>query len=609
MKKIFIPAIALVMGLASCDLLNTVPESTLAPENYFKTETDLQLFSNTFYNNLLDKAPFEKNQSDHNTEKELSAIIKGGDQRSIPATGGGWTWTNLRKMNTLLAHMDQCDDAKAVAKYTGVTKFFRAYFYFDKVVRFGEVPWIDRELGSADDALTNPRDSRDVILGHMIEDIDDAIAKLPETVSPYRVNKWTALTLKAQFCLFEGTWRKYHANDAYAVDGLPASFYLNLAAEAAEEVINSGKYALASDYRQLFANVDADPKEYILAIKNDFSLAIFNNSFAYATMPTQGCPGLTKKFVDSFLMADGSRFTDQAGFETMQFADEVAGRDPRLAAIIRTPGYKHIGGTAVLAPELNCSNTGFQIAKFVQDCTLEGVDRVGRSTNDIPVYRYAEVLLMYAEAKAELGELTQDVVDLTINALRKRAGMTGMLTLAGLTVDPYLTSAAYGYQNPILLADPNCAAIVEIRRERGVEMALEGRRWNDLMRWAEGKCIEQPIYGMYFPAPANVYDLNGKHYEYGEYDLDGDGVNEYCLYKGPKPTTSATYVMEMGSTEGVILTGGNQGYVLRQSVVDAGSATGFKEIGHVFNEGRDYLYPIPSQELTLNTNLKQNIGW
>lgn len=608
MKKIFIPAIVLVMGLASCDMLNTVPESTLAPENYFKTETDLQLFSNTFYNNLLDKEPYEA-LSDHNTTKELSAVLKGGDQRSVPASGGGWTWNNLRKMNTLLAHMDQCDDAKAVAQYTGVTKFFRAYFYFAKLVRFGEVPWIDRELGSADDALMNPRDSRDVILGHMIEDIDDAIEKLPETVSPYRVNKWTALTLKAQFCLFEGTWRKYHANDAFKVEGQPASYYLQLAAEAAEEVIKSGKYSLASNYRDLFANVDADQKEYILAIKNDFSLSIFNNSTAYALMPTQGCPGLTKKFVDSFLMADGSRFTDQTGFETMQFAEEVAGRDPRLAAIIRTPGYKRIGGADVLAPDLSCSNTGYQIAKYVQDCTLEGVDRVGRSTNDMPVYRYAEVLLMYAEAKAELGELTQEVVDQTVNALRRRAGMTGMLTLAGLTVDPYLTSATYGYQSPVLLADPNCAAIVEIRRERGVELALEGRRLNDLMRWAEGKCIEQPIYGMYFPAPANVYDLNGKHYEYGEYDLDGDGVNEYCLYKGAKPSTTATYVVEMGSTEGVILTEGTKGYVLRQSVVDSSSPTGFKEIGHVFNEGRDYLYPIPSQELALNTNLKQNIGW
>ncbi len=596
----------MVFGFVSCDLLDTVPSSTLAPENYFKTETDLQLFSNTFYNNLLDKEPFDE-ISDHMTQNSLSAEMRGLDNRNIPATGGGWTWTNLRKMNTLLANVGNCSDKAAVDKYVGLTKFFRAFFYFEKVVRFGDVPWIDRELASDDEALFAPRDSREVILQHMIEDIDEAIAKLPESVNPYRVNKWTALALKAQFCLFEGTFRKYHANDAFAVKGTDYSVFLQLAADAAEQIIKSGKYGLAKDYLMLFAEPDADKDEFMLAIKNDFSLAIFNNSTAYAIMPTQGCPGLTKKFVDSFLMKDGSRFTDKEGWATMTFKDEVADRDPRLACIIRTPGYMRIGGTEVLAPEISSSNTGYQLAKYAMDCTLEGVDRVSRSFNDIPVYRYAEVLLMYAEAKAELGTIEQSDVDMTINKLRARVGMVPM-TLADITLDPYLSSPEFGYHNQILLSDAKAATIIEIRRERSIELALEGRRWRDLMRWGEGECVDQPIYGMYFPEPEFNYDKDGKHYEYGEYDLDGDGVNEYCLWTGTKPATKAKYVLQMGTLEGVVLTEGNHGHLIKQVVEDKSSATGFKEIVHKFTPTRDYLYPLPSQDVSL-AGLKQNPGW
>jgi hypothetical protein len=209
---------------------------------------------------------------------------------------------------------------------------------------------------------------------------------------------------------------------------------------------------------------------------------------------------------------------------------------------------------------------------------------VDRATNDMPVYRYGEVLLMYAEALAENGKLTQAALDESVNLLRDRVGMPHMV-LSGLTVDPYLISPEYGYQNPILLADPHLAEILEVRRERGVELAVEGKRWYDLMRWAEGKCIEQPLQGMWFPGP-------------GEYDLDGDGVNEVCLYTGSKPKTNARFVLQIGSESGIILSKGTYGYVDRQ-----------QGIQHVFDPGRDYLYPIPINERSLNKNLAQNPGW
>ena len=600
MKRFYIPLITIALGLTACDInvdltgeefLNRIPQSTISPDSYFRTETDLQLFSNTFYNNLLDKEPFEE-QSDHYLNLNLASILRGGNDRTVPISGGGWSWGDLRKMNTLLGNIDKCTDEKAVIQYSALTRFFRAYFYFEKVKRFGDVPWIDKELDNTDtETLYAPRDSRETVMQHMIEDIDYAIANLPAAVSTYRVNKWTALALKARFCLFEGTFRKYQDPSAHAymyvvplpADAKSSSWYLEQAADAALQIILNGPYTLARDYVKLFANPDADAGEYILAIKNDRSLTIFNNSTAYATMPTQGCPGLTKKFVDSFLMADGSRFTDREGWATMQFVEETTGRDPRLGFVCVTPGYMRLGGTEVVAPDLGCSVTGFQVAKFVMDETLPGVGRVDMSFNDMPVFRLGEVYLNYAEALAELGTLTQSDLDMSVNRLRDRVGMPHLdLDAANADPDWYLSSAEYGYRN---VSGANKGVILEIRRERAVELAQEGFRLPDLIRWREGDCISQTFHGAYFPGP-------------GEYDLTGDGKADIRLYlPGDKPAGDLVN-LEIGSDTGVLLSEGQSGYLDHH-----------KNIAHVFDENRDYYYPIPTKERSLNPNLKQNPGW
>ena len=595
MKRYIIPALALLIGLTSCNWLERNPKATLAPENYFRDETDLQLFSNSFYNNLLDKEPYEE-QNDHYVHLNLSNVLRGGNNRTVPNSGGGWgsgsgAWGDLRKMNTLLEYIDKCEDKDAVVKYTALTRFFRAYLYFNMVKRFGDVPWIQDQLETDSDALYNPRDSREVIMGHMIEDIDYAIENLPASVSVYRVNRWTALALKARFCLFEGTFRKYHdpAQHAYMyVVPLPSgahdsAYYLGLAAQAAREIMDNGPYRLVADYRKMFAGPDADKGEWILAIKNDQSLQICNNSTAFALMPTQGCPGLTRKFVASFLMADGSRFTDQPGWETMQFVQEMTGRDPRLAAITVTPGYIRLGDTEVSAPDLGSSVTGYQLVKYVMDSTLPEVGRVDKSYNDMPVFRLAEVYLNYAEAKAELGSLTQDDLDVSVNKLRDRVGMPHMdMEAANANPDPYLLSEEYGYRN---VSGANQGVILEIRRERAVELADEGFRLTDLIRWREGKCLEQPLVGMYFPGP-------------GEYDLTGDGKPDLCLWSGIDPKHKDMVDKEIGVDTGVILSGG-----------DSGCLDHHQNVAHVFDENRDYYYPIPTKERQLNPNLLQNPGW
>lgn len=596
MKKYIFTALVLTMGLTSCDgLLDLTPKSQISQSDYFKTESDLQLFSNSFYNNLLDKSPFD-DQSDLYVQQNLSDEMLGGNNRTVPASGGGWTWTDLRKMNTLLAYVNQCSDENAVVKYTALTRFFRAFFYFEKVKRFGDVPWYDVELGSADEALYKPRDSRELVMTKMIEDIDYAIDNLPtreeESSSPFRVNRWAALALKAQFCLYEGTYRKYHD---LKLEGNDYTYYLDLAAKAAGEIINDGPYKLystghpESDYLNLFAAEDANPDKYILAIKFDYSLAIHHNANGHTLVPTQGRPGLTRKMVNMYLMKDGSRFTDQPGWQEMSFLEETKDRDPRLAQSIRTPGYTRIGETTVLPPDLSVTVTGYQPIKFVQEPTASGgqVDRNDRNTNDLPVYRYAEVLLNYAEAKAELGTLTQEDLDISVNLLRDRVGMNDAhLNMAAANANPdrYLSAKETGYPN---VSGSNKGVILEIRRERAVELNQEGFRFDDLVRWKAGACIDQDIYGMYFAGA-------------GEYDLSGDGKADVILYnKGTaKPEAgSGVLVYEIGKD--ILLTGSNSGYVYSHKNI----------VRNGFNEERDYLYPIPINERSLNPNLTQNPGW
>lgn len=590
MKRLTILAITLSVGLSACTALDKAPLSKISQYDYFKNETDLQLFTNPFYNNLLDKNPYD-DQSDLIVNQTLSDLILGGNKRTVPNSGGGWSWTDLRRMNTLLKYSDQCANKDAVAKYNALTKFFRAFFYFEKVKRFGDVPWYDQELGSTDAALQNPRDSRELIMTKMIEDIDEAIATLTPNVSTYRVNRWAALALKAQFCLYEGTYRKYHG---LTIEGHDYTYYLDLAAKAARELIDDGPYKLyktgnpEKDYLTLFAQEDASQDEYILAIKFDYGLGIYHNATAFTLVPTQGRPGYTKKMINMYLMKDGTAFTDRTdGWQTLSFNDEMKDRDPRLAQSVRTPGYTRIGKTDVLAPDFGVSVTGYQPIKFVQDPTASGgnVDRNDRSTCDIPVYRYAEVLLNYAEAKAELGTLTQDDLEISVNKIRERAGMPDLdMAKANANPDRYLSSAEYGYTN---VTGNNKGVILEIRRERAVELMQEGFRFDDLVRWKAGYCIDQELLGMYFKGP-------------GEYDLSGNGKTDLILYENgtEKPKAGdGVQVYELGKE--IFLTGGTRGYLNYH-----------KDITRTkFNEERDYLYPIPINERSLNKNLTQNPGW
>ncbi len=578
MKKLTIYILA-VLSLTSCLNLDKFPLDSMSPDTFFSSEEELQAFSNKFYT-MLPATSLYTDNADTYTQNKLPDEISG--LRIVPASGGGWSWGDLRDVNTLLEYSVNCKDEEVRVKYDALARFFRAYFYFDKVKRFGDVPWYDKQLASDDPDLYKPRDSREYVMQKMIEDIDYAIENLGSGKDLYRITKWSALALKSRFCLFEGTFRKYHGIE---LDGHDWRWYLEQAAAAAEQLIDESGYSLYTadgpdkSYMNLFASENAIQTEVILARDYNQALGVFHNSNYFSIGQTNGQPGMTRKLVASYLMADGTRFTDKPGWETMQFAEECKDRDPRLAQSIRTPGYMRIGGSTTLLPDFSGSVTGYQQIKYVTgtDC-----DSYNISYNDLIIFRMGEVYLNFAEALAELGTLTQEDLDKSINRLRSRAGMPDMnKDEANANPDPYLMSPETGYPG---VEGPDMGVILEIRRERTVELAQEGFRYYDIVRWKEGQAFNRQFYGMYFPGP-------------GEYDLDGDGTMDLYLWKDHQGSTTASVEYEI--SKDIFLSDGDSGYV-----------TPHPEKQEKWVEERDYYYPIPIDDRSLTGGvLTQNPGW
>ena len=574
---------AIGISAASCNnsFMDRYPIAEISPENSFKSAQDLELYTNGFYENLpkINDIVRGDNISDNVLYSNVP-MEQRSPERDIPSEAGssGWSWSTLRKINIFFDNYTRCEDKVAALKYEGVARFFRAWFYFDKVKNFGGVPWYDTEIQTDDeDLLYKPRDSREFIMDKVIEDLEIAVDRLGTTRKPDQISKWTALAFLSRVCLYEGTYRKYHTEL-----NLPDAGKLwEKASKAAERVMNESGYTLYStgnsdiDYRDLFASDDLKETEVILGRRYSLTLNKMHNTNYYFLSKTQQDVGLTKDFVNSYLLNNGTAFTSQTGYATMMFSDEMKNRDKRLAQTIRSVGYTRIDSDKPLLPDLEASMTGYQIAKFISKETQDGD---GASYQDVAIIRYAEVLLNYAEAKAELDILTQDDIDKSIRPIRTRAGMPNLnQNIANSNPDKILASE---YPN---VSGNNKGVILEIRRERRVELALEGFRYDDLMRWKMGKLLEPHFTGMYFPS-------------LGEFDLDGDGTIDLLLYDDKAPESKAKQKIKIG---GVIqLTEGDHGYLV-----------GFLNITKKFDETRDYLYPIPSGDIMLNKNLEQNPNW
>ena len=590
MKKLYVTmkvfGFLIVGGIAtSCNdsFMDRYPIAEVSPENSFKTARDLELYTNGFYENLpAIKTIIEKDLTTDNVLYTNIPVEQRSGDRTIPsdAGSGGWSWGDLRTVNLFFDHYKQCTDLVARDKYEGIARFFRAWFYFDKVKRFGDVPWYETVIQTGDkDLLYKPRDNREFVMDKIIEDLELAIDKLDNKRASDQVNCWTALSLLSRVCLYEGTYRKYHTE----LNLQGSDVLLEKAYKAAERVMNESGYKLYStgnvdtDYRDLFASNDLREEEVILGRRYSLILNKMHNINYYFTSRTQKDIGLTKDFVDSYLLqSNGKPFTSKSNYATMGFYEEMQNRDKRLAQTIRSVGYKRIGDNAIQLPDFAATMTGYQVSKFVSDVSQDGD---GASYQDIAIIRYAEVLLNYAEAKAELGLLTQDDIDKSIKLIRNRVGMPN-LNMGDANQSPDAIMAAM-YPT---VTGTNKGVLLEIRRERRIELALEGFRWDDLVRWKAGKLLEPHFTGMYFPS-------------LGEFDLDNDGKIDLLLYKeGNEPQSNASQKVKIG---GVIqLTEGDKGYLI-----------GFKDNKKKFDEERDYLYPIPMGDILLNDNLVQNPHW
>ena len=594
MKKniILYSFIALLSGTAGCsDMLDEYPLDAISPETYYNNADELRSATNQFYGMFPGAASGYTESADVVCIFNLPAEVQG--IRTVPTSGGGWNWEYLRAVNFYLSHSVRCDDVDAREHFDGIARFFRAYFYFEKVKRFGEVPWFDRELSSTDPELFRPRDSRDFIMDKILDDLTYAIDNISDKKDLYNVTHWTALALKSRICLFEGTFRKYHGVPGYEK-------FLNECATASKLFIDNAPYAIyqtgAQPYRDLFSSMNAIEEEVILARDYDRSQNVMHEANANTLSPTYGRPGMNKKIVNSYLMTNGDRFTDQPGYETMQYYDEMQNRDPRLTQTVVGPGYMRINSDAVSSPNFGASTTGYQITKWVTDASGDGY--LG-SSNDYILFRAAEVYLNYAEAKAELGTLTQEDLEISIKKIRDRVGMPNIdMLAANANPDPYLCAPETGYRN---VTGPNKGVILEIRRERTIELCLEGHRYYDIIRWKEGKMFEQPFLGMYFPGLTQGSGDN----RYDVFDMNDGTVGDtekvdICIYTGKKPSVkNIRKFYKLG--EEFVLTDGDKGNIICHDI---------EKEPRQWNEERDYFFPIPTTERSLtNGALTQNPGW
>lgn len=578
-NNLYIFLLIALVTFAGCnkDYLDTVPKDKLDAELFFNTANDLKVYTNGFYDMLPKTEVYDASygeSSDDIVPLIVPDRIKGTRILPVSSGSGGWSWSDLRSINFFLTHYQKCTDAKAKELYSGVAKFFRAYFYFDKVKKFGDVPWFSKPLEAGDPDLYKPRDPRALVMDSIMADLDDAIAQLPEKTAVNEITKYTALALKSRVCLFEGTFRKYHQLGEWQP-------LLETSVAAASELMAAGAYHVydkggaETAYRDLFARNDQQPDETILA--RDYNPSFAHHTLGYLmTSPTSGAWGMTKDLVNSYLMKDGMPFTDLDGYDKMDYTEEMRNRDPRLTQSTAGPHFAAYGESTEQPVTLKATTTGYRIIKALgtRDQWLSSA-----AYTDIILFRLGEVLLNYAEAKAELGTLNQSDLDKSINLLRDRVDMPHLkLTDANAHPDPYL-SAMY----PNATASGNKGVILEIRRERRTELFNEGFRWDDLLRWKEGEKLEKPMVGIYFPG-------------LGAYDFNDDGQPDVYVYDkdksgAPAGITSFIDVSQRPLTEG-----------------HSGNLNPF-DYQVTFDEQKDYLCPLPQEDLKLNEQLEQNPGW
>ncbi len=563
--------VILLLALSGCDqnFLDRTPLDAVTSPDYFKTPNDLRAYVNQYYSSTF-FPKYANHGSDRGSDNQ---IAQAPDQRlegtRTIATSGSIGFGNVRSINYFFENykkVEQSYSLKDYQQYLGEAYFFRALIYYSLLQTYGDIQVITKVLGTSSPELYNPRDARNVVADHIISSLDSAAIYLTtdKTKGAGRVNKWMALLIQSRVALFEGSWEKYHANTPFGAAGGNPQKYFAKAAEAALKVMESGVYNIystgkpSSDYKDLFALQDYSSNPEVMFWRE------YNNDLTRGDvdfvndrnirMETPSGNTLTKELADAYLCTDGKAISQSPLF--MGYSDltkEIQNRDPRFAQTIAPPAetwkifangtsqtwkdaYDRLNSTA----DFNAP-TGYIIQKGYNPNMVYHVQQYEQSPAII--YRYAEVLLNYAEAKAELGTITQQDIDISVKKLRDRAGMPN-LVINGIETDPKWDF-------------PGLSPLInEIRRERRVELALEGFRWNDIARWA---AANQLIIGK------RPKGFKASQIKVNPFSVDEDGFLD--PFKNALPN------------------------------------------GYRFKPDRDYLNSIPMSEIVLNPALTQNPGW
>ncbi|MDN5286537.1 MAG: RagB/SusD family nutrient uptake outer membrane protein [Mucilaginibacter sp.] len=569
--------LSILQGACKKDL-NLTPANQPTDATYWTTPDQFKSAASLFYNYFptFDYAvaylqPYDL-EADYNSDFCGALTPYSESSYTPPLTNAAYTnaYSQLRTINYLLAKAQTYQgDASGIKQYVAEAHFFRAFVYFRLLMYFGGVPLITSPLTPSSAELQAPRAKRDDLVNYIIAELDAASANLLTedqiaAADKGRISKTAALAFEGRVTLFEGTWNKFRSNATRANEMLDKSV------NASNQVITSGQYQLFapengialgdSTYKYLFIleNQKSNPlgytkannKEFIISNRYDYSLRQIG---ALITHSGVGTP--TSKFANLFLCKDGLPIDKSplfSGYGTK--ASEFQNRDTRMQNMFRIPGNKYYdnnpnprfaldGSTTTNAgiafdPVPTVTNTGYFNNKYRTE--RGSADRT--EAYDYPVLRYAEVLLNYAEAKFERdGSISDADLNLSLNKVRT----------SQRTKLPALTNA--------FVSGNGLDMRTEIRRERSIELAWEGLRIFDILRWKTAE-IEMKT------------SLLGIKYTGTPYATDSRWTAQAAL----------------GTENGFL-------------VIESASKRFFTD--------KNYLLPLPTQEIVANPNLTQNPGW
>lgn len=581
----------IIASLCGCNdsFLDRLPETSLVTENFFNSPSDLELFVNKLY--LSESPKYWDPGTDNVVASEKDEMLDLIHGNITPATVGGWDWGQIRELNYFLDNAGKAEgDQELINHYIGIVRMLRGREYYEMVKRYSDVPWYDHALKDTEiDELYKPQDSRTYVVEKIMEDLDFGTKNIMTDLENRTVyNRWYAYGLLARIALHEGTFRKYHTE--LGLENT-ADDFLKIAVTACEAVMaNTTDFEIYDtdgpddSYRNLFISTNLSKcKEIILFKDYDYDAQIkhyaSNHVFSYTT-------NLSRALMENYLVKkDGKAmpFSSVENYQTKTFMETFADRDPRYAQTFMYPGYIRPGDVQPFIPNMNLG--GYPQIKFVSKDAQQIMP--GTSYNDLPLMRLAEILLIYAEAKAELGTLNQEDLEKSVNKLRDRVDMPHMV-LSELTTDPILEqqypNVTGGMKN----------AILEIRRERRVELACEGFRKDDVLRWRVGSLLEMP-QGAYIPEINTVFDVTG------------DGVADVGIFLNsaavkPIYKKKICYYLEdeNGEKTSISLSEGDHGYIILTN-----DLTSPKK----FIEPKYYYFPIPQGERVTNPNLRETNFW